>query len=844
MKKNNNSTTTSQSLSSPSTAFQRVDTISPLSAPSLSPNNLAALVKIPSMEGLKSVPTAPSPTPSVNGGTSAAAAAAKRQQTPAFLEKLFDILEDVNNAYTQYISWQPDGNSFIIKRVNEFSEVVLPKYFKHSNIQSYIRQLNMYGFSKTRHDSNHHEFTHKLFQRGRRDLLPFIRRKTQQTTRGGNSSGGNTSSALVTTGGAATSSSPATVGGGSGTSNTSMSAATNASALLLGNVLLNRLAATANNGSGSRVVGGLCSGSSSGAEDGALTTTGSGRHYPSYHHHNLSFGSGVEDVDEDGFALSEGERDGVMTVNSGGTALETRVMQLETQLLMLTEHCLELTSQHNRLCEALQTCHRHHAERERNWEREKLEIENRVQKREREIESSIPQSSLVSSPSSSQVPTVVEVNTETEKVSRPKYVTVNTGAGYKLMEIDEDSLPRRPSVGPTSTVAPSSSCTTGCSLFNISMGPALSDSDNSSEGQPLKRMRSHDGSFYSGSSGSTSSSDSGTADYSSFISFSAAAAASTIGASKMSTSTTTDTLPPPLSIPAVKRESSDSSNPYTAFDRLEIEGEFTATEEVETMRETESDKIVEGVAANSVPDTAAPTTPANATTASASVYADYDFTSFKSSYSSLIPTTHGGNAASGASSGHNLQGSMLVRENSLDSTGCCVLNSCDATAVSESAGMSIGSVTMSNAGAALKKSYSVDLGGLEAITAAADLLDTQSHQHQQSRKKKSSPQNSNRSGSNQGIAMSGGPLVKAYSYGSVVVPSSSNVSLSSTSKLRTNAETIAAASTVTPAATNTSAVKDNKVNFAVKPSSATVISFTDTSSNSSGSSTSTNNSTI
>lgn len=104
----------------------------------------------------------------------------KRQQTPAFLEKLFDILEDEND-FHHLISWQPDGNSFIIKKVNEFSEIVLPKYFKHSNIQSYIRQLNMYGFSKTRHDSNHHEFTHKLFQRGRRDLLPFIRRKTQNS---------------------------------------------------------------------------------------------------------------------------------------------------------------------------------------------------------------------------------------------------------------------------------------------------------------------------------------------------------------------------------------------------------------------------------------------------------------------------------------------------------------------------------------------------------------------------------------------------------------------------------------------------------------------------------------
>lgn len=110
----------------------------------------------------------------------------KQGNTPAFLDKLFDILED-NQAHSHLIAWQSDGTSFIIKKVSDFSEIVLPRYFKHSNIQSYVRQLNMYGFSKTRHDSNHHEFSHRLFLKGRRDLLPFIRRKTQSGGKNGHS---------------------------------------------------------------------------------------------------------------------------------------------------------------------------------------------------------------------------------------------------------------------------------------------------------------------------------------------------------------------------------------------------------------------------------------------------------------------------------------------------------------------------------------------------------------------------------------------------------------------------------------------------------------------------------
>jgi heat shock transcription factor, other eukaryote len=77
----------------------------------------------------------------------------KSTTAPAFLEKLYDILDDPS--LEPYIGWQEGGNSFLIKNVNYVSETVLPKYFKHNNIQSFIRQLNMYSFTKTRHDSNY-----------------------------------------------------------------------------------------------------------------------------------------------------------------------------------------------------------------------------------------------------------------------------------------------------------------------------------------------------------------------------------------------------------------------------------------------------------------------------------------------------------------------------------------------------------------------------------------------------------------------------------------------------------------------------------------------------------------
>ena len=95
----------------------------------------------------------------------------------AFLEKLYDIMENVSLA--PYICWQPDGLSFLIRDVQAVSEFVLPYYFKHNNIQSFVRQLNMYNFTKTRHDSNYREFRQPMFQRGRRYLLSMIKRKSQ-----------------------------------------------------------------------------------------------------------------------------------------------------------------------------------------------------------------------------------------------------------------------------------------------------------------------------------------------------------------------------------------------------------------------------------------------------------------------------------------------------------------------------------------------------------------------------------------------------------------------------------------------------------------------------------------
>ncbi|CAH8649928.1 unnamed protein product [Heterobilharzia americana] len=107
------------------------------------------------------------------------------QSIPAFLSKLKLLVDDEET--NDLIYWDPLGTSFHIRDGNRLAKELLPQYFKHNNLSSFVRQLNMYGFRKinrvdasmpTKSDTEDMEFSHPFFIRNKDSLLSKIQRKS------------------------------------------------------------------------------------------------------------------------------------------------------------------------------------------------------------------------------------------------------------------------------------------------------------------------------------------------------------------------------------------------------------------------------------------------------------------------------------------------------------------------------------------------------------------------------------------------------------------------------------------------------------------------------------------
>ncbi|CAJ1932816.1 unnamed protein product [Cylindrotheca closterium] len=102
----------------------------------------------------------------------------KRSPTTSFPIILYDLLQEAESkGYSNTISWLPDGARFQIHQPAKFRDEIMTKYFRQTKLESFTRQLYIYGFSK---DAGFKKedmvFAHQEFQRGNIDACRNIGR--------------------------------------------------------------------------------------------------------------------------------------------------------------------------------------------------------------------------------------------------------------------------------------------------------------------------------------------------------------------------------------------------------------------------------------------------------------------------------------------------------------------------------------------------------------------------------------------------------------------------------------------------------------------------------------------
>lgn len=94
-----------------------------------------------------------------------------------FPEKMHRMLEETEkDGLTDVVSFFSHGRAFGVHDIDRFVKEIMPKYFKQSKWNSFLRQLNLYGFVRITSGPDAGGYYHELFLKGRPNLAFHMRR--------------------------------------------------------------------------------------------------------------------------------------------------------------------------------------------------------------------------------------------------------------------------------------------------------------------------------------------------------------------------------------------------------------------------------------------------------------------------------------------------------------------------------------------------------------------------------------------------------------------------------------------------------------------------------------------
>lgn len=102
----------------------------------------------------------------------------------SFPQKLHSVLDQVErDGLAHVVAWQPHGRCFVIHKPKEFTEHIMPHYFRQSKLTSFQRQLNLYGFNRITRGNDAGGYYHELFLRGKDFLCKRMMRTKVKGTK-------------------------------------------------------------------------------------------------------------------------------------------------------------------------------------------------------------------------------------------------------------------------------------------------------------------------------------------------------------------------------------------------------------------------------------------------------------------------------------------------------------------------------------------------------------------------------------------------------------------------------------------------------------------------------------